>query len=948
MIHFSHALSYHFDHYSYSHSSSLAKKRDLVLFKGGWMLVLLLLTACTNSSNRVSVNTIPDVNSDIETFTLENGLDVILWRGGNQNAVFQLLIHSGSLQEEADQLGYAHFVEHMAFSQVTENGERPIQDKLAALELEFGKHANAYTYFDHTEYRLLVRQNDLTKSLQALALLTDFALNTEFNEEEVEKEKPVIIEEWRLKNVNNPSVYQQALNAKLSGSRYIKRFPIGTKDSINHATADALDAFYSRHYQADNATLIITGNIDRKALKAAIVDSFKNWRASGEGKSSRVDLPAIKNEGAEIYADDNINGYVLTRSHTFDQSFFNSELGMIKRDQIIALLDIFNDRIAHRLLETQGNVESIFANLTLDPLTYQSNLNFTAMSNFDGLPQASQIIAEEMSRIVKHGLHGKEWFGWRKRRFRDIEEDFRSSLYLASEASRYALNQGLLLDENSYIQLLKDAHFNTELVDFQQVAAKYFTLPSKIVLKHNKRQPAPSKSMLSNYFSRATDHIMPAKAVVSDTQWPLSKVAGSILKKTTLANDIIEYQLSNGLVVRFYETQQDLNNINLQLVGLGGLSEMPEDEVLAARLATAVMSASGLRNMTGAELKEWLIQAGIHLNAHFTFNSRELDMKSTQADLDVLLRLLHLALTEVKVDPKMFTYVQKLNIDQLQQLSNSPTNDFTLRVEEVLTNNDPAFRRMTSDEVMQIDEQRMSNIYDTYFKGTQNYVLTIVGDVSPDALEPLLVNFVANIPQTAAKRGPSRDNPIAPKSITVEGRGSNADATRVTIIKTLPKQAFLHKHHPDIHWIQRHFNKVLFHEIREEQGLVYSVNVVVDGESPSSVAYSLKVAFLTDPAKAKQVVDIINQELLKASKDAPTLAELNKTLIEQRQHYAQDLKNNNTLSRLLAGAEFQGIPIEYVFSAEDYIPEKDIQSTQALMAELLSGNSIDTTFILNP
>ena len=149
---------------------------------------------------------------------------------------------------------------------------------------------------------------------------------------------------------------------------------------------------------------------------------------------------------------------------------------------------------------------------------------------------------------------------------------------------------------------------------------------------------------------------------------------------------------------------------------------MPEDDVLAARLATSVMGASGLRDMTGSELKDWLSNTDVGLAHHFTFNSRELEMRSSTEDLAVLLRLMHVALTEVKVDPNVFAHIQKLNLDQLQQMSQTPTNDFTLRAESVLTNNDPAFRRMTAAEVSNIDAERMSTIYETYFKGTQNYV----------------------------------------------------------------------------------------------------------------------------------------------------------------------------------------------------------------------------------
>lgn len=938
---------------------NVSVKNRSFLIKFGWLIFLPFFTvACVASQKSSDDNSsessdsaplkVIEYDSNIDSFTLENGLDVILWSRGQNAATFKLLIHSGSLQENDDQLGYAHFVEHMVFNQINDQGERPIQEKLDSLGLNMGQHANAFTYFDHTEYTLSIKQNDPGKSLQALDLLTSFAFNTQFDLREVEKEKPIIIEEWRLRNPDNNSSSQQRVNDILKDSRYFNRFPIGTLDSIKRTTAEKLHAYYSRHYRADNATLIVTGNMDMKQLKRLIEERFQGWKSSGEGKSSGFSLPKIKNTGAFIYTDEKISEHVLMRSHTFDKSFFNSQSGIIQWDQLTALLAIFNDRVKHRLVETQGNVASIFAELVFDPATYRSSLNFSAISNADGVSQASQIILDEIAKMVKYGVHGKEWFSWRKKRLDTLSDDFNFSDNLAFVASKQALNNGIMLSEKSYVRLLTDAHLNAELVDLQKLAATFFSLPSKIILMHKQGESAPSKDALLGYFSRSTEHIRPGKALFKNIQWPLLKAPGSILEKTKVAHGIVEYQLSNGLLVRLYETQEEQNNVALQLVGLGGLNEMSEDDVLAARLATSVMGASGLRDMTGSELKDWLSNSNIGLAHHFTFNSRELEMRSSTEDLAVLLRLMHIALTEVKVNPDVFAHIQKLNIDQLRQMSQAPTNAFSLRAESVLTNNDPAFRRMTVDEVSKIDAKRMSNIYETYFKGTQNYVLTIVGDIAPEQLEPLLVNSVANIPQTLAQRRAPRGNPIAPASITVEGNGANVNATGVTIIKTLSKHFFSEDFHPDVAWIQQHFNQVLFNEIREEQGLVYAINVLLEGDDPSSVAYSLRVDFSTDPTKAKQVIEQINNVLLKASETRPTVAELKDSLIEARRNHTKSLDDIKTLSRLLAGAEFQGLSLDTIFSAKDYIPERGRQSTHTLMSELLSDKSIDTTFILNP
>ncbi len=906
---------------------------------------LIFTTACVDSSNISSKNL--SSKGDLATFTLDNGLDVILWENNESDTAFKLIIKSGSLQEEDQQLGYAHFVEHMAFNQTTPNGTNPIHEQLEKLDLSLGKHANAFTYFSHTDYHLYIEDNEAEKTQIALDLLSHFAINSHFDEREVEKEKPIIIEEWRLIDTEHKSVASQIFHSSIQDSRYAERFPIGSYESINSATAESLKQYYERHYRADNATLVVTGNMDPKAIKESIEAAFGMWKPSNDDSNNTYPLPAADNKSVEIYSDENIGKYVLTRSHTFNTSPYLSNEDEIKTNQLVAILDTFNDRFKHRLLDTQGNVEGIKARFKQDNLG-RVTLSFTAVTNYDGISQAVIILTEEIARMTKYGLLEKEWQQWREERESEITENFDDPLYLSFIASNHVLYDELMLDQKDYLRLIKTSHSEASLSDIKQTAVEYLNLPFQTTLAHKTGQPIPTHETLLNYFKHNTDHIVPNVSVLDDQEWPLSKEAGHIVSKKTLSSGVVEYQLSNDMVVRFYDSSSSEDNVFMHLVGLGGLNEMPEKEALAARLAISVMGASGLRDMTGPELEEWFSKADVGLKAHFTFNARELEMNSSIESVDKILRLMHIAVTEVNVDPKMFTYIQKLNLDQLEQMALSPTNDFSLQAEAIMTNNDPALRRMTQEEVLQIDANSMSDIYQDYFQGSQNYVLTIVGGVSIDYLETLLVDYVANIPKTEAKRSTPRPSPIASESIVVEGKGSGNKATRVTIIKTVPKTTFGDGFHPDTAWIKERINKALFEQIREEKGLVYSISAAVDGDLSVAESYVLRIDFSADPDKSQYVIDSVNQVIQEVALDKPSKSELEKFLKKSREMYQSELLDGKRLASLLAGVDFYNVSIDTLFSVEDFIPEKSPASTQELMSAFLSDESIDTTFILNP
>lgn len=247
---------------------------------------------------------------------LKNGFQYFIYPNNtnNQQTAIQLFVNAGSLQEEDNQLGLAHFVEHMAFNGSKHYPKNEVITYLESLGVKFGADLNAHTSYDETVYKITINSKTNENLEKALDIVSDWAFNLSFDSLEIEKERGIIIEEWRTKEGLSARLSDQTLPLIFANSRYGDRKPIGTLDILRHFQRPTLVDFYQKWYRPNLMGLAVVTNQDPKVVEKMVKKLF------GRAKNRKPEAKRIAYSLAN-HADTLVNIYTDKEANTIDFSY---------------------------------------------------------------------------------------------------------------------------------------------------------------------------------------------------------------------------------------------------------------------------------------------------------------------------------------------------------------------------------------------------------------------------------------------------------------------------------------------------------------------------------------------------------------------------------------------------------------------------------------------------
>ncbi|HIG37220.1 MAG TPA: insulinase family protein, partial [Oceanospirillaceae bacterium] len=726
----------------------------------------------------------------VQKYYLDNGLEVILWANSNSHSndevELDLVIHTGSLQETDDQLGYAHLVEHMLFEQVAEDGSHPVKDVLTSLDLKLGQHANAYTTYDHTNYYLKVIGAEQQRLHSALKLLSSFAFKSEFVEAEVAQEIGVVREEWRLREPEAHRAQYKLRQLDLAGSRYYERPPIGTLASIQAAQATSLNTFYKDHYRPANASLIISGDFNLEKMRQRVELEFSQWPSKDLGRAQQYPAPALDNTSTHMLTDPLQDNYWLALMREESEATVNNAVNWLDTMKHDAVLEILWQRLEKRRFKASGGVRSFSAGMD-HPYGNMMRYYVSLEASLDSLPEAVRLLAQERHRIATFGVSKIELDAWRDAMLINEQPQQDSAWHLAEIAVDHVVYGTWLRGQQEYLATLEAQLPLLTSADINTAAADMFASDLKVELVAPNTQTLPSPADLSQWlFEESVDDGF-AVQLLSLQTWPVNAALGQIIQQQTLANGVTVFELSNGITVQHRYSASAPGKVYMHLVGQGGLNQLLGRDAINARLSLQTMTASGLGALDGPALSQWLEQRGIVLQPYYTYFTREMQLASPSEDVDLSLRLMHYALTQGRVSNSVLDYYKQQNLDVIVEMQGSVLDPYHRDIEAVFSGTDPSLRRLTVDEINVTQASQMLALYNRHYKGAQNYVLSIVGDIQAHELEQTLAANVASLPLTANPPAGFRSAPVLREPLQISGQGSNEKSTQVVLLYQIPK-----------------------------------------------------------------------------------------------------------------------------------------------------------------
>ncbi len=701
------------------------------------------------------------VDSQIAVGRLPNGLRY--WVRANaepkNRAELRLVVRAGSVLENDDQQGLAHMIEHLAFNGTAHFPKQAIVDYMESIGMRFGAEVNAFTGFDETVYTLVVPTDSPETVAKALLMLEDWAANVTFDPAAVEKERGIIVEEWRLGQGADARMRAKQFPILMRGSRYADRMPIGKREVIESARPEALKAFYRTWYRPDLMAVVAVGDFDRGKMEEQIRKQFAGL-TNPAGAPPRPSYP-VPDHDETLFAiatdkeEPNSSVAVYHKLPVAEQS----TAGAYRRMLVERL---FNSMLNARFAEIAQKPDSPFLVANSGRGTFVESKDVYVLSALvpqGGIAKGLQALYAEGERVARFGFTATELERHKSDMLRVFENAFAERRTEDTDAFAEEFTRAFLQGEPTPgIAFEYEAHKRflpgITLDEINRLATEWLTGSNRVVMVNapDKPQfPVPTADDLALVLARVKAEDLAPYADTTPVQ-PLVAVLpqpGEIVARKTREDvGVTEWTLSNGARVVLKPTTFKEDEILLRATSAGGVSLASDADLIPANTADQVISSGGLGAFSAVDLRKKL--AGKAANVRPLIGELEEGLAGTASpkDAETLFQLIYLTFTEPRADAQVFATLQNQIREFLVNRSQSPETVFSDTLRRTMQRDTPRFRPMTVDEVPRMNLEESLKFYRDRFADASDFTFIFVGNLDPAAIEPLVKQYLASLPAT--------------------------------------------------------------------------------------------------------------------------------------------------------------------------------------------------------
>ncbi|MEM9596578.1 MAG: insulinase family protein, partial [Acidobacteriota bacterium] len=832
--------------------------------------------------------TIP-ISEQIRVGTLDNGLRYLIRRNAKpeQRAELRLAINAGSMQEDDDQLGLAHFVEHMLFNG-TENFEKAeLVDYLQSIGMRFGADINAYTAFEETVYFLTVPTDDAEVLAKAFLVLGDWAGRASFDGEEIDKERGVIVAEWRRGQGAGSRVRDQQLPVLFKDSRYAERLPIGTKESVETAPHDNLRRFYRDWYRPDLMAVVAVGDFDVDAIEGLIRANFESLE-NPEAARERKAFPVPPHDETLVST---VTDPELTATQVSVVFKHGPEpegtVGAYRRGLVATL---YNTMFNARLVELAQEADPPFvwavsgdAALTRTVGTYQLDAQVS-----DGeVEQGLRVLLTEVERVDRHGFTESELERAKAETLRFYtqalkEADKAPSAGFAAEYVRHFLAGEPIPGIEAETAFARRFVPEIDLDEVNALGQGWISDRNRVILvsgPEGEGLELPSESAILAVFDDATSApgIEPwvdetrDEPLLADSPTPSPVVDERLLD----ALGITEWRLGNGVRVVLKPTDFQNDQVTLSAWSPGGHSLVSAEQLDSATFATFILGQSGLGDFSASELQKALAGKVAAVNPFITELEEGLAGFGSPDDLETLFQLTYLTFTAPRLEDEAYRNFLTRMGTVVEHRSQNPQTVYADEWTRRLFQDHPRRQPLTAESLQRVDGKAAMEIYRDRFADASDFTFLLVGNFDTEAVRPLVETYLGGLPnlgrdETWRDVGVRRPDgqlrfevakglePTSQVRILYHGL-SEWSRDQVFLLDSLAMALRIH----------------LVEVLREELGATYSVGVDSNLSARPVERYGVAVQFGSDPDEADGLVARVSEEIerLKVDGFPPELAD---------------------------------------------------------------------------
>ncbi|MBS6240336.1 MAG: insulinase family protein [Bacteroides sp.] len=906
------------------------------------------------------------VDKNVRIGQLDNGLTYYIRHNKlpENRAEFYIAQKVGSILEEPQQRGLAHFLEHMAF-----NGTKnfPGDDKglgvipwCETVGIKFGTNLNAYTSIDETVYNISNAPIDRAGVLDScLLILHDWSNYILLKDDEIDKERGVIREEWRSRNSGMLRVYTDLLPTIYPGDKYADCMPIGSIDVINNFPYKDIRDYYHKWYRPDLQGIVIVGDIDVDAVEAKLKAVFADVQKP-INPAERTYYPVADNKepivaiGTDKEVDDPSIEIYFKQDATPDSE--KNNVGYLASQYMTSMISSMLDA---RLSELVQSANPPFTRASSDYSDFfvaktKEAFSLSASSKADGIETALKTLLQETERARRFGFTESEYARARANYLQSLESAYneREKTKHGSYVREYVQNflngepiPGIEAEYAMMNQLAPNIPLQAMNMVMQQLVPDSNQVviiagPAKEGLKYPTKEEVISllKGMkdldLQAYVDKVSDEPLMKEAPKGGKI--ISEKEGDIYGSTKLV-------LSNGVTVYVKKTDFKADEIRMKGTSLGGKSIFPDKDALNFAVMDNVIAVGGLGNFSQVDLTKVLAGKKVSVNAGLGATTENVFGTCSPKDFETMMQLTYLTFTAPRKDTEAFESFKNRMKAQLESAQANPLSSINDSLQKAMYNNHPRVVMMKPEMVDQIDYDRILEMYNDRFKDASDFTFYFVGNIDLETAKPLIAEYLGALPAINRKET-FKDTKMSIRKGVYKNEYAKEQQTPTATIVFLysGKAPYTLKNDILLSFATQVLDMVYTEEVREKEGGTYGVNCYGDLQKYPKEQLLLQIVFQTDPAKKDKLAGIVVDELKKLAAEGPSDVHLQKVKEYMLKKYADNQKENGYWMNNLNDYFYYGMDMtEGYTDIVNSITAKDIQK---FVSDLLKqGNEIEVT-----
>lgn len=925
------------------------------------VILVLLMPVIALAQGRVDLNAVVKPNPDITIGKLKNGITYYIYKNAKPEKRLELMlaVNAGAVLEDDDQNGLAHFCEHMAFNGTKTFPKQQLVSFLESTGIRFGADLNAYTNQDETVYMLTIPLDKPETMEKGFQVLRDWSHYVSFDDKEIDAERGVIMEEWRLGKGADDRVREKHAPFMYHGSKYAKRDVIGDTNVLRKAPYDNFRRFYRDWYRPENMAVIAVGDADPKQLEALIQKNF-DYPATEPSKLRKRESMPLPNHSE-----------TLISIASDPELTVASAMLMIKRPVgTSGTVGDFRRSIVEQLWSSM--LDSRYGELARKPkppflgagagagrFVRETEAMFASATAADkNVLKSFDAMLTELERAARHGFteselqRAKDEMMARMEQYYNERDKSESSGFAREFVRNFLVAEsipGIVREYEIYQQLVPT--ITVEDCKASMLAA--YGKDNRVItvsVPEKGGYRIPKESDVRNLLSAiAAKDIAPyVDNVVTKPLIATLPTPGTIVKEEKLADvDAVKLTLSNGATVIYKKTDFKNDEIMFSALSWGGTNGIKTPDLLSAQMAAGIVDEGGIADIDATALSKMLQGKNVSISPYVTADMEGFSGGAAPKDFRTMMELLHLYFTAPRKDKDAFASTMEKMKTQLENKSANPEAALMDTLTVAMYNNNPRRQPMSVERLSEINLDRAFQIYQDRFSNPADFTYLFVGNLDPDSVKVFATTYIASLPAKGASEKYVDDGvrPVTGAMTRTVNKGKEPKATVIRLLQ-LPMP-----YTPENRYAVGALTEVLSirlrEQLREEKGGVYGVAVQPQVAKYPEEKAGLLVYFGCSPDRVEELLATVDSEfktMMSKAVDESYIQKVKEIQVKERE---VGKKTNGFWMNAIRGSIVNNEPLTTIALRDELIAKLTADQVLRTAKTVLSTKNV-ATFVLKP